>query len=210
MSEIPKLTAEAERAVQIYVSGLVGNWLRWIGVANALTLASIIAYVVFVLPDVAAERLVPGMSRRVENLTADLEKKLGDSFELSGRVRASFEDMNARSAELRAGLSRLETELQVAQRSELGEIARVVTALGASRDVPDLLRRTKELEEQVAVLGDSRGGHDFRVSNPVMGGQVAKCPPGTFVSSISAPKGVGGRYGVDGISELSVECSRVR
>lgn len=207
MAAHPELTPEAQRAIEVHVRSLLGTWLKWIGVANLATLLGLIAYVVFELPDVAAERLVPGMSRRVDNLTTDLEKKLGEAFVLSGRVQASYDALNKRSADLAVDVKRVESELKAAEGSNLGELAKTVAALGNSKDLPALVQRIEKLEQQASTLGKARTGATFTVTNPVMGNGVANCPPGTFVSSITAPKGVGGRYAVDGISALKVECS---
>lgn len=62
----------------------------------------------------------------------------------------------------------------------------------------------------LAALGGARDGQTFVVNNPRMGNKGAKCPAGTFISSVVATKGVGGKYGVDGISELTVRCSPLR
>lgn len=58
-------------------------------------------------------------------------------------------------------------------------------------------------------LGKSREGTALDVTNPKMGSLKASCPPGTFVSAVSAPLGVGGGYGVDGISKITVVCSAI-
>lgn len=58
-------------------------------------------------------------------------------------------------------------------------------------------------------LGRSREGTALDVTNPFMGSLKASCPPGTFVSAVSAPLGVGGRYAGDGISRITVVCSAI-
>lgn len=59
-------------------------------------------------------------------------------------------------------------------------------------------------------LGQNRGGDAFTIDNPRMGNpDEAKCPQGTFISRIHATRGVGGKYAVDGISEIQITCSPV-
>lgn len=60
---------------------------------------------------------------------------------------------------------------------------------------------------ELSAMGMSRDGETYPVTNPRMQNKMAACPPGTFVSSIVASKAVGGKYGWDGISELTVRCS---
>ena len=46
------------------------------------------------------------------------------------------------------------------------------------------------------------------IDGPRMGKQDNyRCPKGSYVSSVQASKSIGGRYGVDGISELIIRCT---
>ena len=63
------------------------------------------------------------------------------------------------------------------------------------------------MDKRFKELGKTRDGTVYDVTNPIMGALKAKCPPDTFVSAVSAPGGVGGKYAVDGISKISIVCS---
>lgn len=63
---------------------------------------------------------------------------------------------------------------------------------------------------EVGQLGSDRTGTVLRIANPVMrDGKPHECPAGTFVSMVQASKGVGGKYAVDGISEIIVRCTPI-
>ena len=79
----------------------------------------------------------------------------------------------------------------------------------ASCSAEELLMRLDEIESMISGLGSTRSGTELSVTNPRMGAQRAQCPAGTYVSAISAPKGIGGKYGVGGISGLAVTCSAI-
>jgi len=69
----------------------------------------------------------------------------------------------------------------------------------------------KSVDAEVRGLGSDRSGKKLTVNNPSIGGaDSATCPKGTFVSAIHASKGVSGKYGVDGISEITFTCSPIR
>ena len=64
---------------------------------------------------------------------------------------------------------------------------------------------------EVGQLGAERTGTPLRIVNQLMGdGKPHECPVGTFVSMVHASRGVGGKFGADGISEIKVTCSPVR
>jgi hypothetical protein len=82
--------------------------------------------------------------------------------------------------------------------------------------------RLARLEAQIAVLqkelnsasssiesmGQSRVGDRYSINNPKIGGPDAyECPPGTFVSMVHASGAVSGKYGTDGISQITFRCT---
>ena len=78
----------------------------------------------------------------------------------------------------------------------------------------DLEMRVEALEgENVALrtivedLGTrDRGSVELTITNQGRGDKEG-CPIGSFVSAISAPGGVGGKYATDGINKISYKCS---
>jgi hypothetical protein len=67
------------------------------------------------------------------------------------------------------------------------------------------------LNKTVDNLGVRRDGPSFSVLGPRVGGPTSHaCPAGTFVSVIQASASVTGRYGVDGIKQITFTCSPVK
>lgn len=86
---------------------------------------------------------------------------------------------------------------------------------GAARDrferlEAEVLGLRSELEFAISSLGEPRGGQTYTINGPRIGGADShECPAGTFVSAIHASGSIGGRYGVDGISEITFTCSEI-
>jgi len=104
-------------------------------------------------------------------------------------------------------------EASAAVATSENQVSQIVESLARLPEFNDRVARAAferlgKFEVQLAALGSDRTGQVFRVNNPSMAGDNdAKCPPGTFVSALSASRGVGGKYASDGISEISVTCS---
>lgn len=204
----PKLEPQAQLLVEQHVRLMVGTWLKWLGVANVLALVAMAAYVAFVLPDIAAERLVPNMNRRIEGLTRDLEKALAQGFMSAGKVEGEVARFQDRSTALNSKLQLLETDLTSIQATNFAEVAKLVRSLGESRDASGIIQRLGELERVLVPLRTASDAVQISINNPLMSGaNQAVCPPGTAITSISATKGVGGKYASDGISEITVRCT---
>lgn len=84
--------------------------------------------------------------------------------------------------------------------------------------------RLSRIEAQIATLqqvtnnntdklhraGRSEAKHFGEIDNPRMPNKdIFTCPKGSFMTAIHAHKGVGGRYAVDGISGLKIQCTNL-
>ncbi len=106
----------------------------------------------------------------------------------------------------------LEKEVE-SLKASLEKANKVIDANAKQRDKidSDISKKIKGVETKVGALGNSRGGKTFTINGPRIGGADAHtCPAGTFVSNIHASGSVGGKYGVDGISQIKFRCSPVR
>lgn len=75
--------------------------------------------------------------------------------------------------------------------------------------VDSLEKNNASLRSMVDALGTrDRGAVQLEITNQG-GGDRNGCPVGTFVSAISAPGGVGGKYATDGINKISYQCSPI-
>jgi hypothetical protein len=73
----------------------------------------------------------------------------------------------------------------------------------------ELVSRMDTLEKDIAALGQrDRGAQELTITNQG-GGDKNGCPVGWFVSAISAPGGVGGKFATDGINKISYKCSPI-
>ncbi len=77
-------------------------------------------------------------------------------------------------------------------------------------EIQSLRERVSAIDDSLSRLGTGRNGSSYTINNPLMQGPgEADCPPGAYVSRVVATKGVGGKFGVDGISELQIVCTPV-
>ena len=136
-----------------------------------------------------------------------IEKSLEEALIRNGEVQRGSSDILSKMGFLDAKVRSLEEALKTVDVSKLEAITEVLEDPEEESGVVDILARVIDLENQLNVAGQLRSGEDFAVTNPRMGAQKAVCPPGTFVSAVSAPGGIGGRYGIDGISLIQVTCS---
>jgi hypothetical protein len=211
MSDAEILTVHAKNAIENHVKQMISTWLKWLGVANGLALLAMFYYVAFEVPGIAAERVVPSVNQRVAGMLGGLEKKYGEAFELSGRLGESEENLRKRTATLIQIVDGIEQQVKTVQGGSIAAVAALVDAAGKSGDTAALIERIKSLEMVVSALGTSRNGPSFSIDNPRMGGpDSAQCPPGTYVSTIQASGAVGGKYAIDGISQITFTCSSIR
>ena len=81
----------------------------------------------------------------------------------------------------------------------------------------EIVARVKKLEEENQALKDTfdilgtrdRGYVELNITNHGRGDNKG-CPSGSFVSGITAPGGVGGKYATDGINKISFKCSPLK
>jgi hypothetical protein len=138
-------------------------------------------------------------------LTSQLEKQLGQAFVLSGRVDASYENLQKRTLVMNAELDKMQATVRSAAASAPAEPQRAASAVLSGSASLD------GIERALGMLGSRRDGPTFTINNPSMGGaDIAECPPGTFVWKVHASAGIGGKYATDGISQIKVTCAPVR
>lgn len=154
----------------------------------------------------SAEESVKDMDKRITALEIYFKVALGVAavFGLTGAV--IFSQLTSAQAQI-AELETRVTTIKPVVDASIEEIQKAGEA-----EVADLAVKTDRylqasVERRFRELGRNRDGTVYDVTNPLMGALKAKCPPGTFVSGVSAPTGVGGKYAGDGISKISVVCS---
>lgn len=82
-----------------------------------------------------------------------------------------------------------------------------VADLELYQQVQQLQQANTLLTQQVDRLGTrDRGAVQLTITNNG-GGDKNGCPAGSFVSAITAPTGVGGKYATDGLNKITYKCS---
>jgi hypothetical protein len=208
--DAPQLTPEARTAMEAYLRRMVGQWLKYIGIANLVALVGMVGYVYFGLPTIAMERLTPVLSGRLANLTSQLESELAQGFIRAGSVGARYGQLDSLAVSLGDSLAQVALDLEDVRSADLSQVAAVVRAAAGSSTTVDLLARLDALEQALRPSPGGAAETVLRINNPFMTGpDAAQCPAGTLVSGIVASLGVGGRYAIDGISEITVACSSI-
>ena len=154
----------------------------------------------------ATEKEVKDMDKRITALEIYFKVALGVAavFGLSGavifsqltRAREQITDLQSKVNTIKPVVDQSIKRIEEAGQEEAGKLA---------AKTESYLQGT--VDKRLKSLGQARDGVTFDVTNPRMKGLKAACPVGTFVSAVSAPTGVGGDYGTDGISKINVVCS---
>jgi hypothetical protein len=154
------------------------------------------------------EEELKDLAKRVTSLEVYFKVALGIAavFGLSGAVifalltgaRNQIVALEAQVNNIRPVVEASIEQIQDAGEAEVGKLTTKTDAYLQS-----------SVDARFKALGKSREGTALDVTNPRQGSLKASCPPGAFVSAVSAPLGVGGSYGVDGISKLTVVCSAI-
>lgn len=203
------LTAEQQAEITAHVEGIAWRWAKFLGVINVSALVVGLAYVWFVLPTMAFEQAFDAISAQ----NANAAKRLSDEYSELLLGAGALREKRAVIRRLTDSLERLVTQSSGDLRAIDAEaISRVLQLARQVTDTATVLALAERVESMTAALSPREGPDSIiaQINNRHMAGpDEMRCGPGYFVAGIHASRGVGGRYAVDGISELTVTCARV-
>ena len=216
------LSPEARDLVVKETNRVLAKWLTIAGVSNVVVVFGLITYLFTTVPEdvagEAAEMVIEETKNRTANLREELEDEHADVFGKIGEVRANTEQAAVEVAMLGQSLGDAKRDLQNLQRAlggiqqqNLGSVVALISDLKDSDTLPALLSRISELESEIRAIGSATERVPFTINGPRIGGaDKQECPSGSFVSSIHASGSVGGKYGVDGISQITFSCTPLK
>ncbi len=221
-----KLTQQAQYEIQNQVNKTLSKWAKIIGVTNLIFLIGLFGYVFFIFPDQVigptSEKVVEELKGRTKNLLNELEDEHVEAFVLIGNIEERAKNHNQRLVALKVVLESLENELESVSKGVnsintpvIEKLVNFIESTTDSEEIVSFAEQTSRLKEDVNQLKDTIDSlgmipekQKFVINGPRIGGADAhECPPGYFVTSLHASGSVGGKYGVDGISEIRFSCS---
>lgn len=167
------LSPEAKIAINDYLSTIVRNWAKWLGIANAFFLVSSGAYVFFVLPHKASSEATALLNTKLESELVKFDKlsekhqKLSEEFgrilerseRLSQEAKKNDEDLRLIRASLNQGSIELEgiqaklvsmqRSVEIAQNADPTKMAELVSAFNKNPDMAKLILEVKELRSEI-------------------------------------------------------------
>lgn len=206
------------------INEVLGRVVRWIALGNTLGFGAILLYVFQFMPQqisaTASEKVVEEIKGRTKNLLAELDQEHAEAFVSLGHnkqsamsVREALNTLSMDVAHLKAEAETLKATFTEVNGSNMSSIQLIISTLSAHQDLSSFLSKQADLVKDIEKIGltvdqlMSGNATKLKVNNPRIGGaDKADCAPGSFVTSIHASGAVGGRYAVDGISEISFTC----
>jgi hypothetical protein len=140
-SEIP-LTDSAKLHINEYVGGMLRDWLKWVGVANFAALVVAMAYVFFILPGNAVNRI-----------NENLGEKLLETREQLAVVKASLNTIEQDAQEYKSRIQSMRKDLEMlSQENNIKEAASIIRLIKDLGEAENFLERISDIERELKNL----------------------------------------------------------